>query len=137
MKGFIKAHEEMRTNFYPKNVYTYTTETKAQVFQTIREKLASDQEVTGIVCYNDEVAQGLIQALADMGKRVPEDYSVVGNDDSFLSTAGSVKLTTLSHPKEELGAAAAEWIMLAVQQEVTGNKIFEPELIIRDSVKRI
>jgi GntR family transcriptional regulator of arabinose operon len=36
-----------------------------------------------------------------------------------------------------LGAAAAEWIMLAVQQEVTGNKIFEPELIIRDSVKRI
>lgn len=137
MKGFIKAHEEMRTNFDPKNVYTYTTETKGQVFQTIREKLASEQEVTGIVCYNDEVAQGLIQALADMGKRVPEDYSVIGNDDSFLSTAGSVKLTTLSHPKEELGEAAAEWIMLAVQQEVTGNKIFEPELIIRDSVKRI
>lgn len=137
MKGFIKAHEERKTNFDPRNVYTYTTETKGLVLKTMLQQLVANSEVTGIVCYNDEIAQDLVQELTAMGKRVPEDYSVIGNDDSFLSTAGGVRLTTLSHPKEKLGEAAAEWIMSAVQQEAVGNKIFDPELIIRDSVKRL
>ncbi len=38
-------------------------------------------EVTAVFCANDPMALGLLRALAEHGRRVPEDVSVVGFDD--------------------------------------------------------
>ena len=40
-----------------------------------------DDSVTAVLCANDQVALGLIRALSEQGRRVPEDVSVVGFDD--------------------------------------------------------
>ena len=50
----------------------------------------------------------VIQQLGRMGLGVPEDISVVGFDDSYLAQSSPVKLTTVGHPKEKLGEAAAD-----------------------------
>lgn len=136
MKGFIKAHEEVGASFNPENVYTYTTESKENVLKEMIANLQDQQDVSGIVCYNDEIAQELINGLLEMGKKVPEDYSIIGNDDSFLSTSPGVHLTTLSHPKEKLGEVAAQIIVAAIHNDPLKSKVFQPELIIRDSVKK-
>ena len=44
-------------------------------------QLARRPEVTAVFCANDHMALGLLRALAEQGRRVPEDVSVVGFDD--------------------------------------------------------
>ena len=132
MKGFVKALEQAKKTFAAEDVVTYTTETKEAVIAQAIDRLNQSKEITGIVCYNDEIAHGLIQQLEANGKRVPEDYSIVGNDDSPLSTLTSPGITTLAHPKEEMGILAAQWVTSGTTLEETFY--YEPELIVRGSV---
>lgn len=138
MKGFIEAHEKQGLSFEASSIYTYTTETRGDVLAQAAAALSSpNNQVSGIVCYNDEVANQLIQQLSSQGIRIPEDLSVIGQDDSYLSTAGEVPLTTISHPKEALGQQAAQWMLAAVEKGQRGDSLrFTPEVIQRKSVKK-
>lgn len=62
---------------------------------------------TGVVCYNDAVAQRLLQACQAADIRVPERLSVVGIDDNPSSAWAVPPLTCVAIPAEELGRAAA------------------------------
>lgn len=53
-------------------------------------------------CANDEMAWGCIQALQDVGIKVPEQVSVIGYDDSTLSAYYGVPLTTVHNPITEM-----------------------------------
>ena len=50
---------------------------------------------TACVCYNDEIAYNLVNILKKAGKRVPEDISVTGIDNSVLAEFCPVPLTSL------------------------------------------
>ena len=55
-----------------------------------------------------------------------------------MSKIGSVKLTTLNHPKDLLGHDAANWIIEAIEEgHEPDNILYEPTLIERDSVKQL
>ena len=63
---------------------------------------------TAFLCANDNVALTLIRALAEVGRRVPEDVSVVGFDDIDLSRTNVPPLTTLHIHKKRMGERAVE-----------------------------
>ena len=44
-------------------------------------RIAADTSVTAVFAANDEMAAGLLRALHEAGRRIPEDVSVVGFDD--------------------------------------------------------
>ncbi|MBC1473293.1 GntR family transcriptional regulator [Listeria grandensis] len=137
LKGFIKACETYEIRFSEGDVITYTTETREQVIEQLLERLSA-KDVTGIVCYNDQIANLLATELMERDYKIPDDFSIVGNDDSSLSRVGSIKLTTLSHPKEEMGKDAANWIVRTIETGVPEENIcYTPVLIERDSVKKI
>jgi DNA-binding LacI/PurR family transcriptional regulator len=73
--------------------------------------LASDRSVTTVFAAGDEMAIGLIHALREAGRRVPEDLSVVGFDGNPVFACVSPPLTTAPQPFE---AAAGEGIRLLV-----------------------
>ncbi|WP_425248117.1 LacI family DNA-binding transcriptional regulator [Streptomyces sp. NEAU-NA10] len=73
--------------------------------------LASDRSVTAVFAAGDEMAIGLIHALREAGRRVPEDISVVGFDGNPVFAYVSPPLTTVRQPFE---AAAGEGIRLLV-----------------------
>ncbi|MDI5791473.1 substrate-binding domain-containing protein [Bacillus licheniformis] len=50
-------------------------------------------------CYNDEIALIVLDVVREFGLKVPDDISIVGYDDSHLSEASEVKLTSVTHPK--------------------------------------
>ena len=50
------------------------------------------------------------QELKNLGKRIPEDISVTGYDNS-LYARGDLSLTTIDHPQEKLGEMAAELLL--------------------------
>jgi LacI family transcriptional regulator len=93
-------------------------------------------DITAIACGNDLIALGAFRALREYGRRVPEDVSLVGFDDVYLSTTMEPRLTTVRQPAYELGIAAVK--MLA--QRVLGKELkeknvcFKPTLIKRDTV---
>lgn len=98
--------------------------------------IASD--CTAIVCYNDQIAIETLNSIRGCGLNVPGDLSVVSFDDSQLSVASEIKLTTVAHPKEKLGEEAAKAIIGMIEQKKNHFEIkMQPELIIRDSTRHI
>jgi DNA-binding LacI/PurR family transcriptional regulator len=91
--------------------------------------------VTGLVCASDPLALGAIRAARRAGRRVPEDVSVVGYDDSLFMNCTEPPLTTVRQPIEPMGRAAIDLLvgLIAGQPVSTDELLFEPELVVRGS----
>lgn len=79
--------------------------------------LARDRDITAVFAANDQMAIGLMRALSERGRRVPEDVSVVGFDDIPEGAYLNCPLTTVRQPFEELGSA----IMAVVHETLDGS----------------
>lgn len=139
LKGFLGAHKAAGISASPKRVVTYTTEQKNTFpYQQALHMLAEGEErPTAFVCYNDELAVLLMEAVAASGLRVPEDVSIIGFDDSSLASASGTKLTTFTHPKTMMGQEAASRLIAIIERgETAEDRVYEPQLIERDSVAK-
>lgn len=140
LKGYITALYEANLTFDNTHIVTFDTESKTSVGDKILDILNSESPPTAFVCYNDQIAMDLIHQINAVGKKVPDDFSIVSHDDSFLSTTlPMVQLTSIAHPKEGLGKEAARRIINAVENEEhdISSVVFPPELIIRNSTKAL
>lgn len=92
-------------------------------------------DVTAVFVSSDEMAFGVIRALHELGKRVPDDISVVGVDDIPLAEYCSPSLTTVAQPFGLIGSRAVERLIAAIEApgEAPGEDVIEPTLIIRAS----
>ncbi|MGC8628054.1 MAG: LacI family DNA-binding transcriptional regulator [Acidimicrobiales bacterium] len=97
-------------------------------------RLAVDQTVTAVLCGNDEIAIGVMRAMREAGRAVPEEVSIVGFDDTPLTPFYTPPLTTMRQDFQALGH-----LCFAKLQSVLGtNRAEEPpwpqaELVIRES----
>ncbi len=90
---------------------------------------------TAVCCTNDVVAIAVIDELERLGRRVPEDVSVVGFDDIPLAGHRRINLTTVRQPAREMGRLAAEMVLSAIaERRHAAERIVMPtELIVRGS----
>ncbi|NKE58711.1 substrate-binding domain-containing protein [Lentzea sp. PSKA42] len=82
----------------PKWTPEYGYEATAELLRSHRPK--------ALVCFNDRLAFGAYQALAEAGLSVPGDVSVIGFDDHPIASWMRPRLTTIALPHHELGARA-------------------------------
>ncbi len=82
----------------------------------MEQLLALDERPTAVFCFNDLVASGALQAIHNVGLRVPQTFSVVGFDDSSLASC-LYRLDDVRQPKEDdgphgaaHGAGSAGWV---------------------------
>jgi LacI family transcriptional regulator, galactose operon repressor len=88
--------------------------------------LEARREAPGaMLCGNDLIALGAIDALADHGLSVPGDVSIVGYDDIWFSSSRLVQLTTVRQPRQAMGQAA---VSLALDRLADGG--IEPREVI-------
>ena len=66
---------------------------------------------SALICFNDRLAFGAYQALADAGLEVPTDVSIVSFDDDVLASWVKPQLTTVALPHYDLGRAAIEVLL--------------------------
>ncbi|MEU0533243.1 LacI family DNA-binding transcriptional regulator [Amycolatopsis tolypomycina] len=97
--------------------------------------LAAGADVTAVLCGNDDLALGVVRALHEAGRRVPDDVSVVGFDDVPQAAYYTPALTTVRQDFAGLGrdgfALLHEVLAPAARRRpLTARK---PELIIRES----
>ncbi|MGX7164329.1 LacI family DNA-binding transcriptional regulator [Enterococcus massiliensis] len=104
-------------------------------YQAAKE-LLKQKEITAIFCGNDAMAIGCYQAIYELGKKVPEDISVVGFDGLSLSEYVIPPLTTVFQPSFDIGFHAAKFLVDAIEfpEKRVPNKVFDTKLIIRESV---
>jgi LacI family transcriptional regulator, repressor for deo operon, udp, cdd, tsx, nupC, and nupG len=88
---------------------------------------------TAIVCASDLIASGVIAELNRLGKRVPEDVSVIGFDDLPIAQHLTPTLTTVRQDRVAIGKSA----FIVLEELIGGVSISKlllmPELIIRNS----
>jgi len=93
---------------------------------------------TAIVCFNDQQALAVMTALKELNIRVPDDISIIGNDDIYYAKIYPVPLTTIRAPQHEIGKKAAEILIESIESsKPIPNKriVLETEFIIRQSTK--
>lgn len=87
--------------------------------------------------YAGSLAQaiGAMSAIRSLGLRIPEDISVVGNDDMPVADHLNPPLTTVAMPLYELGTAAVDALVAAIEGRDTGDVVVptEPRLVLRGS----
>jgi GntR family transcriptional regulator of arabinose operon len=144
MKGYLNAHRHYRQTVQPELVLTYATEEQNDRPQALVKQLLEQgltERPSAIFCYNDQLALIILDAIRELGLRVPQDISLVGFDNSHLAQATEVKITSLSHPKSKLGEEAAKRVVMMIENPahakgLTAESIYQPELILRSSTKR-
>ena len=90
---------------------------------------------TALLCQNDTVATGVIQALHEAGLRVPRHVSVVGYDGTEEGEQSTPRLTSVHIPLREIGMRAAELLFRQIHQERinAGVLTLPATLQVRDS----
>ncbi len=84
----------------------------------------ASREVTGVVCFNDDMASWLQKELRTCSLTMPGDVSLVGVDDLPYAEFFDVPLTTFALPGEEIGRQAAELLIRRL-----GGEQFPPQRI--------
>lgn len=140
MKGFMRALREHNIPVQPGTLIAYNTEEKnTKPRDEIKRLLEEKYPPTAFFCYNDEIALNILDVIREQGLKVPDDISIVGYDDSQLAVASEVKLSSLTHPKMEMGLLAAKMIVDAIEQgkelSINDQVVYEPELVVRSSTE--
>jgi DNA-binding LacI/PurR family transcriptional regulator len=94
-------------------------------------ELAGDDAVTAVLCGNDDLAMGVMHAMREAGRDVPETVSVVGFDDMPQSAFYAPPLTTTRQDFAGLGRKCFE--LLDPAAAASPPYVRKPELIIRQS----
>ncbi|WP_328778266.1 LacI family DNA-binding transcriptional regulator [Streptomyces canus] len=81
----------------------------------VGRELAEDGDVTAVFVANDDMAIGLIRALTEAGRRVPEDVSVVGFDDIPVAAYVSPPLTTVRQPFDAVAQEGLKRLVHAIE----------------------
>ncbi|MCS6830243.1 MAG: LacI family DNA-binding transcriptional regulator [Armatimonadota bacterium] len=104
--------------------------------EAMQQLLNAAPELTAVVCGNDWMAMGAMEAIHQKGLHVPEDISLVGFDDIDTAQWVAPPLTTIRQPMRQIGVKAAEMI---IEQIETGKRacevvLFPAEIVVRQSV---
>jgi DNA-binding LacI/PurR family transcriptional regulator len=98
--------------------------------------LAGDASVTAVFAANDDMAIGLIRALQEAGRCVPDDISVVGFDDTPVAAYVTPPLTTVRQPFEVTAREGVKLLIQTIEKpDADPSTAVDPpvELIVRAS----
>ncbi|MFF3405328.1 LacI family DNA-binding transcriptional regulator [Streptomyces sp. NPDC002742] len=90
-------------------------------------------DMDAVFVASDLMAQGVLAALRKAGRRVPEDVSVGGFDDSPAATAATPALTTIRQPWDRISSEMVRVLLAQIGGEDPAAVILPTELVRRES----
>jgi LacI family transcriptional regulator len=108
-----------------------------QGYECARTLLALPKPPTAIFASNDVSAFGVMEAVRDLGLRIPDDISIVGFDDIHQASQVNPPLTTVRQPLEEMGRTAAAMLLdyIADPEKPVERIDLPTQLIVRGSTR--
>lgn len=145
-KGFFRALKEKKIIYNDKyNIYQedYFEEQSVYGYKITKEILKEHKETnyTAIITDTDIVAIGVLKALKELRKKVPEDISLVAlSDDVVLAYETDPLLTTVNLFPESLGRESVKLLLERIENKGISSKVIIPAKIIErnscNSIKR-
>jgi len=134
LRGYHLALSKNQIPFQPQWV-SYCSPNVEGGYQATLALLKQEPFLTALICHNDLVAVGALQACSELGYLVPENISIIGYDDILIAALVTPALTTVRVPRLDLGAKAMSLLLNQINQEGVERKriLITPELIVRDS----
>lgn len=86
-------------------------------YEAVGRLLERNPDLTAIFAVSDVMAMGVIRALRDLGKRVPEDISVVGYDGIPMASFSVPRLTTIRQDTQRLAEQSVELLLKNIQRK--------------------
>lgn len=100
----------------------------------LEKLLSAARPPSAVLCLNDLLALGALQATHTLRIRVPEQLSIVGFDDIAMAAYAAPPLTTVAQPKTELGRTAAQMIINQLNSSQAPTALRLPcHLVVRGS----
>lgn len=132
-KGFVDAIEANELRFDESLVVRGAT-TLSDATATATALLRRRPDVDAVVCVNDIVAIGVLQACRRLGIRVPDDVAVVGHGNITFAGLVTPSLTTLSVNRFEIGGNAVRMLVDRINgRNLSMEIVVKPELVVRES----
>lgn len=99
----------------------------------VARTLAADPP-DAVLCYDDKLALGLLDALRSTNLVVPDDLAVVGFDGIPAARQSWPRLTTVDVPSVEVGRRAVEMLMASLREgRIPASQVMPVRLVIGDS----
>ncbi|MBD0381793.1 LacI family DNA-binding transcriptional regulator [Paenibacillus sedimenti] len=138
VRGFRQTMEEYGAAFVPEHLKHCDYKVEDGKIKAL-ELLQADEPPTAIFACNDMLAVGTLQAARELGKKVPEDLSIVSFDNTILAAVTDPPLTTVAQPMEHMGKLVVNLIVEELQgtAPVKQRTVLRPELITRESTAAI
>jgi LacI family transcriptional regulator len=102
------------------------------------KEIFKDNDMDAVFCASDELAMGVINALREEGKRVPEDIDVIGFGDIYSASIFYPKLTTVVQPMYDMGSVGMRMLIKIINKaQLEQDQFVLPHQIVkRDSCKK-
>lgn len=143
--GYKKALSDNNIPYDPSLVYICECGERSfeEGKENARKLLGDHNDVDGIFINTDLVAIGALTEFYKQGIKVPEDISIVGFSNWFMSSVISPTLTTIDQPGYLMGKTAFKQLYKEIKKLKKNEKIIykeielETSLIERESTKKL
>lgn len=125
--GYVQALEDLGIPFREEAVYLHAFDLETG-YAGMQDLLQRDNGIDGVVCGNDLIAIGVLDALRKLAVKVPQQIKVMGLDDIYMANFTNPRLSTMAQPMLELGRVAA---MMLIDHLLKGEPLYEKVLAHR------
>ena len=151
LTGYKQALGKAKIPYREEYVYIWgrdaiadVTESADKGYYLTKALLERTPEVTAFVCMNDAMALGAFKAVREAGKKVPDDYSIVGFDDLVFADSIDPSLTTVGLDQYLWGKKLAQYYFSLLEHpQMKESCVSEEEVLVksrlipRQSTKKI
>ncbi len=142
IRGYREAMEEggLKVDETLIKIGDFSEESGYKAMKELLETGDTANRITAVFAGNDVIAYGAIKAIKDSGLRIPDDMSIVGFDDDYLSRYLNPPLTTIALPASGLGSEAARLLiqMISKGEEVNPKRVILPSYFsIRETCREL
>ena len=131
MRGIFDAAAEMNIAI-PARCFGQCEATLEDSFRAASTLLSQNPDIDGLICFNDLIGIGVLEACDALGINVPEQVAIIGFDDIRIASLNRIALTTLRVPKREIGIQAMRMLLdYLVGVEEAAEVVMQTELIQR------
>jgi LacI family transcriptional regulator len=134
--GYLDALAENNIHF--EENWNVPTKFEIEDAYSKADQLLNNPQITGIVAGNDLIALGIIRRANELGKKIPEDISIVGYDNVFFTDLFKPSLTSVEQDVKALAQKTIEVLSLSIDDKKEKHFIqLSPKLVEKASVRKI
>jgi len=134
-QGCVRAFRDRELSFREEQ-YETARFTFAEGYRAAQALLERNPDFTALFAMSDVMALGAIRALADAGKRVPEDISVIGFDGLQIGEYTLPRLSTIAQSVDRLAEQSMHLLLQNIEKGAAAkHEVVPVQLVLRESVR--